>query len=50
MHCKAESQCQKEEKEVLCMSFDEMISKLDEAYGRLFVAAMKYPVVREATI
>lgn len=30
------------------MSIDEMISKLDGACGRLLVAAMKDPVVREA--
>lgn len=30
------------------MSIDEMISKLDGACGRLLVASMKDPVVREA--
>lgn len=30
------------------MKIDEMISKLDGACGRLLVAAMKDPVVREA--
>jgi len=30
------------------VSFDEMISKLDGACGRLLVSAMKDPVVREA--
>ena len=37
-----------EESEVGWMSIDEMISKLDGACGRLLVAAMKDPVVREA--
>ena len=30
------------------MSFDEMITKLDEACGRMLTVAMQNPVIREA--